>query len=85
VPQEPPRRGEPPRRFFRERDWEFIVKRSLLVLVCGPTGGLVGAASVEAESGNTWWPWLLAGVLWFILAGSASVAIWLHMIRRGVW
>jgi hypothetical protein len=73
------------RRLVRERDWEFAFKRTAMVLVIVPSVLLIGESAAESDSGGKWWPWLLAGTLWVLLAGSGSVLFWLRMIRRGHW
>jgi hypothetical protein len=77
--------GERLRRLVRERDWEFAFKRFALLLVIVPSALLISAATAEADSGGTWWPWLLAGAIWLLLAGFTSAWFWQRMIRRGHW
>ena len=78
-------RGERIRRFFRERDWELAFKRCAMVLVIVPSGLLIGEAATAAESGETWWPWALAGTIWALVATAGSLLFWLRMISRGHW
>ena len=49
--------------------------RALLVLVFAPAGGLFGQAVAMAAAGREWWPWLVASVVWLVVAGLVSMAV----------
>ncbi|MEI8410653.1 MULTISPECIES: hypothetical protein [unclassified Kribbella] len=57
---------------------ETSIARVLLVLVFAPAGGLFGKAVAEAAQGRSWWPWLLAALVWLALSGLVSVAVTNH-------
>ncbi|WP_432938212.1 hypothetical protein ACQPXM_26790 [Kribbella sp. CA-253562] len=54
---------------------ETTVARALLVLVFAPAGGLFGKAVAEAAAGQAWWPWLVVALVWLVLSGTVSVAV----------
>jgi ABC-type Fe3+ transport system permease subunit len=54
---------------------ETTVARALLVLVFAPAGGLFGKAVAEAAAGRHWWPWLLVALVWLVVSGTVSVAV----------
>ncbi|ONI74413.1 hypothetical protein BWI15_13980 [Kribbella sp. ALI-6-A] len=54
---------------------ETTVARALLVLVFAPSGGLFGKAVAEAAAGQEWWPWLLVALVWLVVSGTVSVAV----------
>jgi hypothetical protein len=54
---------------------ETTVARALLVLVFAPAGGLFGKAVAEAAAGQSWWPWLLVALIWLVVSGTVSVAV----------
>jgi hypothetical protein len=65
-----------------DEDREFIVTRALLVLVAAPAGVLLAGATVASEDGDRWWPWLVGAILWLLVSGGASVAVWWRMVTR---
>jgi ABC-type Fe3+ transport system permease subunit len=54
---------------------ETTLARALLVLVFAPAGGLFGKAVAEAAAGRQWWPWLLVALVWLVVSGTVSVAV----------
>jgi hypothetical protein len=54
----------------------------LLVLVFAPAGGLFGKAVAEAAQGRSWWPWLIAALVWLVVLGGISMAVSNHVHER---
>lgn len=50
----------------------------LLVLVFAPAGGLFGKAVAEGAQARSWWPWLVAALVWLLVSGVISVALSNH-------
>src|SRR5882757_5416902 len=72
------------RRAWREWDWEFSVKRTLLLLIAGPTGALLGGAAAASEMGGRWWLWLGGAIAWLVVSALGSVAVLVVLFyRRG--
>ena len=54
---------------------ETTIARVLLVFVFAPGGGLFGKAVAEAAQARPWWPWLVAALVWLLVAGAISMAV----------
>ena len=54
---------------------ETSIARVLVVLVFAPAGGLFGKAVAAAAQGASWWPWLIAAVVWLVITGLLAVAV----------
>jgi ABC-type Fe3+ transport system permease subunit len=61
---------------------ETTIARVLLVLVFAPAGGLFGKAVAEAAQGRSWWPWLIAALVWLVVLGGLSMAVSNHVHER---
>ncbi len=62
---------------------EFLVMRTLLVVVAGPTGVLLARAAVASEDGGGWGLWLVGAILWLLVSGGVTAAIWWRMAAGG--
>jgi amino acid transporter len=54
---------------------ETTIARVLLVFVFAPGGGLFGKAVAAAAQARPWWPWLVAALVWLLVAGAISMAV----------
>jgi hypothetical protein len=64
---------------------EFLVVRTLLVVVAAPTGVLLAGAAVASEGGGRWGLWLSGAVLWLLISGGVTAAVWWRMVSGGRW